>query len=61
MPADPAPAGAAPTADRMFRGACAHGTYWALLHDQAATVTHTTATCPMCGLVELATVENAPT
>ncbi|QOR55409.1 MAG: hypothetical protein SHS37scaffold145_60 [Phage 71_18] len=55
----PAPAPeAVPAPDRMYRGACPHGTYWALLHADAATVAHTTASCPFCGLVELSTVEN---
>jgi hypothetical protein len=54
LPAEPAP-------DRMFRGACAHGTYWALLHAEAATVEHTSASCPFCGLVELTSLDPAPT
>lgn len=43
--------------DRMFRGACPHGTYWALLHGTAARTGHTTASCPVCGIVELSTID----
>jgi hypothetical protein len=42
---------------RYYRGACAHGTFMALLEPPATVVEVVTADCPSCGTVELTTRE----
>lgn len=43
--------------NRYYRGACAHGTFMALLEVPATAAEELTATCPVCGPVALTTRE----